>query len=518
MPRFFILVAVLISTAIGCRKPDNPHQPPINPPLLISIDSVIINPSGYAPLTALVLFSSTVNGKTFIKIQGKHGPDTDVEHVFNDYGLHHAVQVIGLYSEYLNTVNIRLISNKGDTVAKTTLNIRIGALPPNLPTSIIADVFQPGQVEKGLLLVSNLSTVNPQIPLMLDNYGEVRWLLNYSTHKELNRLAYNNGLKRLRNGNFYFGDVRSKKIYEIDLVGTVMHTWDLSKTGYEFHHEVDEKPDGNLIVSVTKTGSKNFEGIETIEDYIIEINRRTGAISTVWDLKESLDEFRFSLIETPDDWIHVNAVLYDSTDNTIIVSGRHQGVIKLTFENKIKWILATHKGWTRNRRGEELDRFLLTPLAYDGSRITDTAVLNGTKNHPDFEWTWYQHSSIALPDGNFMFFDNGDSRNYDPALPKYSRAVEYRINAKDMTIQQVWQYGKDRGLETFAPIVSSVQFMPGSNHVLFCPGNRVKNEQGFGGKIIELDYVTKKVVLQLSISAVIRAGFHKAKRISVYPE
>ncbi len=45
-----------------------------------------------------------------------------------------------------------------------------------------------------------------------------------------------------------------------------------------------------------------------------------------------------------------------------------------------------------------------------------------------------------------------------------------------MTIQQKWQYGKERGLETFSAIVSSVQYLPATNHVLFSPGFQVTDK------------------------------------------
>lgn len=190
-----------------------------------------------------------------------------------------------------------MISNNGDTVAKTDIIIQTGALPDNLPTSIIADVLPAGSVEKGVNLVSNFSAVNPQIPLLVDNYGDIRWLLDYTTHPALNKLSYQVGLKRLRNGDFYFGDNSTDKIYEVDLLGKIVNTWDLSITDFTFHHDIDEKPDGNFIISVSKTGSTHVDGVGTTEDYIVEINRQTAAINKVWDLKQSLDEYTTALTD-----------------------------------------------------------------------------------------------------------------------------------------------------------------------------------------------------------------------------
>jgi len=516
---YFSLVLIII-ISVGCKKNDLVVDNSVNSvvaiDLVIPVDSVKVNPYGYAPLSALVSFSSTVSGKTVIIVKGKNGPSSDIEHTFNDDGLSHSVPVIGLYADYANPVDIRLINNNGDTVAKASVSIQTGALPANLPTSIVPDVLPTGKVEPGINLVSNYSSLSPQIPLMVDNYGDIRWLLDYTTHPDLNKLSYDNGIRRLRNGNFYFGDISTDKIYEVDLLGKILNTWDLSTTGYIFHHDINEKPDGNLIATVTKTGSTHTNGSGTIEDYIVEIDRLTGSIKNTWDLKESLDEYRNAQWDDSNDWIHVNAVLYDSTDNTILVSGRHQGVTKLSYDNKIKWILSAHKGWGTNRRGEDLNQFLLTPLDANGNKISDTSVLNGYNNHPDFEWCWFQHSIIAIPNGDFMVFDNGDVRNYDASAARYSRAVEYKIDAANMTIQQKWQYGKERGLETYSSIVSKVQYLPNTNHVLFCPGYHVINNNGQGGKVVEIDYDTKQVVSELSFSAENAWGFHRVERINAY--
>lgn len=521
MRRLLIVIIGIIVITGGCKKYDlNNSSSNIMVELSVPSDSIKLNPYGYTPLSAIISFSSTVNGKAVIIVKGKHGVNTDIKHVFNDMGLSHSIPVIGLYANYLNTVNIRLINDAGDTLAKTTISIQTGPLQLKLPTSIEPDLLATGPIEEGLNLVSNYSSDHPKFPLMVDNYGDIRWILDYTNHPFLNLLNYDCGIKRLRNGNFYFIEIETNKIYEIDLSGNVLNSWELHTKGYFIHHDIDEKPDGNFIASVSKAGSTRKDGTASIEDYIVEIDRKSGDIKTVWNLKELLDESRFLLTPNKYDWVHVNSVLYDSSDNTIIVSGRTQGVIKLTFDNKIKWIIAPHKGWGINGRNEDLNQFLLTPLASDGSIISDTSVVNGSINYPEFEWCWYQHSIIALPNGDIMLFDNGTYRNYNynPSASQYSRAVEYKIDPVNMTIQQKWQYGKEEGLENYSAIASSVQFLPTTNHVLFCPGYKVPNSKGNGGKVIEVDYISKQRVSQLSFSAANDWGFHRTKRISAYPQ
>lgn len=66
-------------------------------------------------------------------------------------------------------------------------------------------------------------------------------------------------------------------------------------------------------------------------------------------------------------------------------------------------------------------------------------------------------------------FDNGDSRGMEqPAMPsmKYSRAVIYKIDQKAMTVQQIWEYGKERGNEWFSPVTSLTEYQPDKDSIL----------------------------------------------------
>jgi arylsulfate sulfotransferase len=80
--------------------------------------------------------------------------------------------------------------------------------------------------------------------------------------------------------------------------------------------------------------------------------------------------------------------------------------------NNVKWIMAPHRGWGIAGNGVDLKTKLLQPLDAQGTPISDTGVLEGSTNHPDFEWNWYQHAPKKLNDGELLLFDNGDTRNF----------------------------------------------------------------------------------------------------------
>jgi hypothetical protein len=43
--------------------------------------------------------------------------------------------------------------------------------------------------------------------------------------------------------------------------------------------------------------------------------------------------------------------------------------------------------------------------------------------------------------------------------------VQYRVNESTMTIQQIWQYGKERGSEWFGMVCGSVQLLENGNRL-----------------------------------------------------
>ena len=66
-------------------------------------------------------------------------------------------------------------------------------------------------------------------------------------------------------------------------------------------------------------------------------------------------------------------------------------------------------------------------------------------------------------------FDNGDARHLEqPPLPdmKYSRAVIYRIDQEKMTVEQVWEYGKERGHDWYSPVTSLTRYEGDKNSVM----------------------------------------------------
>jgi len=511
------LTAVLALLTTGCK---DRSVGPLGPDVEILSEAVTVNPSTYAPLTASIEVETSQPVRISIRVAGINGSESDVVNHFEEVATSHEIPVLGLYANFSNTVELSFYDSDNRELGVKEYQIQTGPLLADLP-EIEINTAQTGRMVEGMTFVSYFGhsesgDPTPQRPFIFDAFGHIRWYLDFSGHPELSDLFYDDGMERLQNGNLYFGDINGAKIYEINMLGRTVNSWGMP--GYGFHHEVTEKPGGNFLATVNKNGAP------TVEDHVIEIDRQSGEIVNVWDLRQSLDQNRtvwdtpFADIEV--DWFHANALYYDPSDNTIVVSGRTQGVVKLTESNEVVWIIAPHKGWDTAGDGSDLTQYLLQPLDAEDRPIADPDVLAGDVNHPDFEWAWYQHAPLRMPDGNVMLFDNGDTRNYTGNM-RYSRAVEYKIDEAEMTIKQVWAYGKERGEATYSQIVSDVDYFPGSNRVFFIPG-AVSFIGDTYGKVVELDYDTQEVIFEATILPPAAAfgiiTLHRTERMSIYPQ
>lgn len=417
--------------------------------ITIHENDITLNPFNNSPLTVQILIKTPVKGKFKIKIVGQDGVISDFINPLENYDIDHNIKLVGLYADYSNQVEFIFTNNEGKERTTTSISINTDPLPEGFPEFKIVKQYDNGEPNT-VFLINYRPT---HIPFMVDTFGKVRW---YST-------GFTQGVKyalqRLKNGNICFGKSGTGQgsIYEYTMLGELKKEYSFYPEFESAHHDVYEMPNGNFLVAVNKVG------ISTIEDHIIEIDRNSGMTTNIWDLREILPVDRFTLrfIRNGTDWFHNNAVIYDERDNSIIASGQATGVVKVSWDNELKWILAPPDGWSA-----EFVPFLLTPEA----------------NQSEFEWNFGQHAPLILPSGNLFLFDNGFGRNFGQSTSQYSRAVEYEIveasNGIGGVVSQKWQYGKERGEEMFAPIISDVDYIENSDTRLIVAGST-----GF-----ELDY------------------------------
>jgi arylsulfate sulfotransferase len=494
------------------------EQLPLNY-LLPDSPTLELNPSGRNPLSAELRFSTRV--PTFFSITVL-GP-IPVEKSYSSRHSQYRIPILGLYPEAVNNV-VLTVENSNSKTVTDTLSIETEPLPDFLPTPEI-NVLQESKMEPGMhfneVHIGNAGQFNSH-PIIFDNNGDVRWYLDLS---EFGRITW--PIKFNGDGSLFA--IFGVTIVEFDMAGKELNRIVVEENN--MHHEVLKLPNGNYVVAVSRVGVtmiKNGEEITSVEDYIIEVDP-AGTIVTEWDMAEVLGVNRTDLTDGDTDWFHMNAIFYDENDNSLVVSGRNQGVVKVNWDNELQWILAPHKGWGDAGRYEKTTStipYLLTAVDNSGVPYSDD-IQQGIVESSNFSWTWGQHTPLILPNGNLFVFDNGFNRNFGSA-PDYSMGTEYEINEEDMTVKQVWSYGRARGEELFSSIISDVDYLSETQNRLIMPGVVRTGNQDPYSKLVEVSYPDKEVVFESTLyfknQLVDGQGWgnlditYRAERISLYPK
>ncbi len=454
---------------------------------------VLLDPYDASPLTALILFETEEEVSPKITIEGKDKLTT-IETEFAKNTKHY-LPIYGLYADYNNKVDISYTLSDGKKITKQ-VEIQTDKLPDDfvLPTSVKKDSSK---------LTNDLYFFTPSskgYTCAYDVNGDVRWYLSNNAVWDNTRLKNGHMMvstERLVNSPYYMTG-----LYEIDLLGHIYNEYSL-KGGY--HHDYFELPNGNLLVA--SDDFNNESG--TVEDYIVELDRTTGNIIKTWDLKDILNmEDGKSENWSSYDWFHNNSVWYDEATNSITLSGRHQdAVINIDYETgKLNWIIGDPTNWS-----SEYQKYFFTPVG------------------EDFEWQWSQHAAMITPEGYVFIFDNGnnkskDSSKYVDATNSYSRGVMYKIDTDKMTIEQVYEYGKERGSSFYSPYISDVDYLSKNHYIVhsggivYVDGKNSNQPAGFSSnttlKSDTVEIQNNKVIFEI----VLPTNNYRVEKLSLYTE
>ena len=450
---------------------------------------VILDPYKASPLTALILFETTNNVEPVVTIKGKDELSS-FTHTF-EKGTQHYLTIYGLYPDTNNEVLIEYDDN-GEKVSKTIF-IKTDKLPENfiLPTSVKADKKN---LDNDLYF---FTPSNKGYTCAYDVNGDVRWYLSNYALWNISRLE--NGHMLVSTERLIYTPYYMTGLYEIDMLGKIYNEYTL-KGGY--HHDYYEMPNGNLLVA----SDDFYNESNTIEDYIVEIDRQTGDIVKTFDLKDILpmtDGKSENWIDY--DWFHNNSVWYDEETNSITLSGRHQdAVINISYKTgELTWIIGDPTNWR-----EEYQKYFFTPVG------------------KDFEWQWSQHAAMITPEGYVFILDNGNNKSknpeeYVPAEESYTRGVMYKIDTEKMTIEQVWEYGKERGNEFYSPYISDVdyinenEYIVHSGGIVYIDGKNSNQPAGFGADKLVSDTVllkNNKVIFEI----ILPTNNYRVEKMSLY--
>lgn len=451
---------------------------------LIKLNPYLIN-----PLAAVVCFETEEETAVTVKVCGKEEAGS-VIHTF-PREKKHILPILGLYADYENTVEMTLYEG-----AATTITIKTEPLSgdePQLCYMKTEPEYHPGELIFVTPSLNDFATA-------FDYRGDIRWHLNVPVIFDL---------KRLKNGNFLIGTERVLKmpyymsgLYEMTMAGKIIKEYCIPG-GY--HHDQWEMEDGNLLVL---SEDPNYE---TVEDEIVLIDRETGEILKKWDLKDCLVPGEGpSGGYTDKDWFHNNALWYDKNTNSITLSGRHvDSLINIDYDTgKLNWILGDPETWPEDKL-----KYFFQPTGAG-----------------DFDWPYEQHACLVTPHGGVMCFDNGHYRSkirekFRLNKDNFSRGVLYKINREDMTIEQVWQYGKERGEEFFSSYIGNVEYY-GPDHYLVHSGGiqyygehasekpaaLMKGDPNVRAESITVEILNGKVIMELKV----KGNFYRAEKLPLY--
>lgn len=455
---------------------------------LIKYNAYLIN-----PLSAVILFKTVREIPVTVTVLGKT-KEADISHTFPKSKTH-ILPVLGLYSDYENRVEITPYQGTTVTISIPTPDVFEGRKPVHTMKTT------PEYLQDDMIFVS---TAADDPAMAVDHNGDVRWTLNIPTVFDL---------KRLRNGNLLTGTDRLIKLpyymsglYEFSAVGKIYKEYRLPGA---YHHDQIEMPDGNLVVLTQDLRS------ETVEDMCVLLDRETGEILRTWDYKNFLQSgIGKSGSWSAEDWFHNNAVWYDENTNSLTFSGRHMDTIaNIDYESgELNWIIGDPEGWPK----EWVDKYFFKPVG------------NG-----DFDWQYEQHACVITPNGDIMCFDNGHWRSkikekYLSSKDNFSRGVRYKINREDMTIEQVWQYGKERGFEFYSPYICNVEYYNDGHYMVHSGGIAYMNgepSEQIGGLLsekdegVELRSITVEVYQdQVMLELQVPGNFYRGEKMKLYSD
>ncbi|WP_181249516.1 aryl-sulfate sulfotransferase [Listeria seeligeri] len=464
---------------------------------------VKLNPYGTSPLTALLLFNTAEKMKITVEVEGENADTTIESEVGSEYTTEHEVAVLGLYADKANTVKISAVTQDGKKTEKT-ITIQTDKLPAEMPTIDVktSDTKKMEQTGNQLTFI----TPSTKYAYGVDSNGDVRW---YST-------KYNSHVfKELKNGHLLYltkydnADDTYSLLLETDYLGKVYHAYSMtteaeseqsgSSSKSAIHHDAIELPSGNLLLTIN-------DDTKYMEDTMIEIDRQTGEVVKTIDLKDILpEEFYKDYKARSDgkvDWFHQNAIWYDESDDSIIISSRSQDtVMKIDYDStKIKWILSDKEGWP-----DSYKKYLLNPIG------------------DNFKYPAGQHAVEILPDQDdnsdtvdILLYDNNEviTRGDEDESGKYSEAVQYRINEKTKKVEMVFSFGKELREDYWTEIVGAARYMETTGNYLVNFGHR---KDGKESSIIEVNQAGE-VAFEMNLTSFPDSAWaYRAERFSLYP-
>ncbi|MGP4115743.1 aryl-sulfate sulfotransferase [Levilactobacillus zymae] len=469
----------------------------------------IVNPYQTSPLSGLILVKTPHATKVRLTVHG-NTPATTIHQTVSGYRTQHSVGVLGLYANRNNRVTLTFTTKQG-TVTRHTYRLKTAKTPHGIGTNTLK-TSKPKQMVLGKGHTKLTFAVSSQgYTYGLDARGKIRW---YSS------LKISHVFKELSNHHLLIltkiapTEHKYNALQETDFYGRVYRQYNFSglfptrqdtsklATNTVIHHDAIELPNHNLLLTVDD-GSKKF-----VEDTMIEIDRQTGKIQKVIDLKRLLPASayrQYTGTHRPDgkiDWFHQNSMTYDQKRHELVVSGRNQDMIfAINYKTtKLKWILAAPE-----KLPKSYQKYLLKPTTkhyrYNGGQHAVTLIHQNQ----------HQGDSVELE-----FYDNNVpvTRGKTAQSKQWSAGEIVTINQLKRTVTKTWEFGQSLGKRNFTNIVGS-SYAVGKGNTLIGFGYA---DWGKRSEFVEVNRKTNRVVFDVDRTHFAHGDWsYRAERLSLYP-
>ena len=341
------------------------------------------------------------------------------------------IPVFGLYADFDNPVELTLAFDDGSSRTLQTVVTTVPYADPNavFDRPVIRKARDAASRDLGLDFFALKSTLGS--PVIVDSDAEVRWTGPSSLGGSVSTF----------DGEDFVLVAAGRQLTRLGLDGSVAQTTVLAPNVTGFHHNIDPGKVGLLGEVEADVG-----GVAQVESTLIEV-LPSGAVARTWDLAALLANYMQSAGDDPSafvrpgfDWFHMNAAAYDPSDDSIIMSGREDFVVKVDYATgAIKWILGDpSKYW-----------YTFPSLRSKALTISPGGLV-----------PIGQHAISITSDGLLMFFNNGTPSTRQPAGAPvgdgraYSAVSAYAIDPIARTATEVWNFDYNQSI--YSSVCSSV--------------------------------------------------------------
>lgn len=500
---FYSMLLVSCFAVLGCDDNGNVFSDDLfddDPPGSVSGPTVVLSEN--APLAAVLTLTSDEPTEVTVDVSNNSVETNSVSNTTRDFSVssggfatEHAITLLGFRPDESYTVHVMLRDKAGNDTILNDLNVTTAPLPVGFPP-IHVETSIPELMEPGVTLfpvrASGANLAFGSVFIAVDEAGEVVW------YRRFQNIGYGD-IRRISNGNFLF--IRDDTVItEINVLGDIVREWHTNRNINPsagsifvdipiFHHEVFEMENGNfLVLSIELRAIENYPTSDSdpeaplatavvAGDEVVEFSPSDGTIVNRWSMLDLLDPFRLGydslggfwnsnfpeFEQGTKDWTHGNAVIHDSSDDSIIVSLRHQdAIVKFSRQTgQIIWILGPHDNWDLAQFGS----FLLDPVG------------------EPFLFQYHPHAPEVTQDGTIMIYDNGNFKAspFAPKLPateNFTRAVEFSIDEDTKEVTQVWEFGEFDDPVRYAPFIGDADTQPLTGNVLITHGGVTTDAEG----------------------------------------